>query len=153
MKKLIVLKSGHRLTINLADLDTSHELLTIVTTELQRVRLDISQQVLVSILQGDKAAALQAIAGNDANIVWNTFLVLIGSRDIRQILYRCMATCMLDAQGATEAIVPNSFAPEGARRDFLPVAWEVAKANLLPFFEDLGFGSSTPAPSKESSPK
>jgi hypothetical protein len=60
---------------------------------------------------------------------------------------------MLNVKGPDESITRETFESEGARRDLIPVALEVMKLNLLPFFEDLLLPSSTPDEATPSPPK
>ena len=53
----------------------------------------------------------------------------------------CAKTCLLNGEKISDA----TFAKPDMRRDYLPVAWEVMKLALLPFFEDLASALSSPA--------
>ena len=50
-----------------------------------------------------------------------------------------MARCTIDGK----KVVKDTFEPEDARQDYLPVAWEVMKLNLTPFFRGLDLSSLT----------
>lgn len=149
MKKIHTIpKTGHKLTINVAEFDAAQELLSRVADVLRTVRFDLSPGVLVALLNGDKPEAIKALLGQDANLVWNLFLALIASREIKEQVFVCMAKCLLEIDNKNESIVRTTFESEKARPDFLPVALEVIKANLIPFFESL----ASELPTREKSP-
>ena len=155
MKKLTTLKSGHKLTVNLASFALASELKSTIAQELQtRVTLSgMSESVVFALLAGNKKAAVAALAGADVNVLWNVVLTLMGSRAIEAAVFECAKTCMLNAQGPDEKITRETFEPENARRDLIPVALEVMKENLIPFFEDLFSPSSDPKTGVEPSPQ
>ncbi len=155
MKKTTTLKSGHKLTLNCASLAAASELKFAIANELQRkVTLSgMSEGVVFALLAGERKAALAGIAGSDVNVLWNIVLTLLGSREIEAAFFECARVCMLNAKGPDEAVTRETFEPEGARRDLIPVALEVMKLNLAPFFEDLLLPSSTPAEATPSPPK
>jgi hypothetical protein len=86
-------------------------------------------------------------------VLWNVVLTLLGSREIEAAFFECAKVCMLNAKGPDESITRETFESEGTRRDLIPVALEVIKLNLLPFFEDLLSPSSTPDAATPSPPK
>ena len=83
------------------------------------------------------SSVMAAIAGSDINVLWNVMLTLLGSPRIEAAFFECAKTCTLDVKGPVEKITRETFEPAEARRDLIPIALEVMKENLLPFFEDL----------------
>ena len=143
MKKVHTLKSGHKLTLNIASLAAASNLRHTIANELHdSVRVDgISEAVVFALISGDpdrKKNMLLALAGGDVNVIWSLITALLGSRRIEAAIAECAKVCMLDTKGPDESIVwETTFEPAEARRDLIPVALEVMKENLAPFFEDL----------------
>ena len=146
MKTTITLKSGHHLVINLASLAAASDLKNAIANDFQaRVSLNgVSDSLVFALLTGDRMKVLAAIAGSDVNVLWNIVLTLLGSPRIEAAFFECAKTCTLDVKGPVEKITRETFEPAEARRDLIPVALEVMKENLSPFFEDLL--SSLPSP-------
>jgi hypothetical protein len=168
MKQQVQLKSGHTLTINLASLDDGQNLVNVFAATLREVRLDISADIIRAIILGPdkiegegpedyalrkRGAVFAAFTGHDANFIWNLGLTLLQARRLQDAVLACATKCMLNAAGAPESIIRGSFEIDGARRDFYPTLWEVLKANLTPFFEDLLSALSGPSKSTPSSQK
>ena len=153
MKKVHELKSGHKLTVNVATLEEAQNLVNVFAATLATVRLEITQEFIKSMLLGNKEQAMQAMQGQDANFFWNLGLRLLAGRELQDAVFVCAKHCMLNPRGADESIVRSTFEPEVARRDFFPVLLEVMKANLIPFFEDLLSALSSRAKSTESNPQ
>ena len=89
---------------------------------------------------------LKQIAGSDINAIKNAIFQLLGSDSLELAFYDCAIKSTIDGQKITRA----TFEPENMRGDFLPVAWEVIKFNLLPFFANLDFKSLGSEPAKAS---
>jgi len=153
MKRVFTLKSGHQLTLNVAEFEEAQVLLEQLSEAAKGVRLDISQDMMAAILAGDQDTIKKAVVGNDVNTIWNLFLNVMSHRGLKIAVGQCMRHCMLNAAGPTEAIVPEkTFNDERARPDYLPIAWEVIKANVGPFFGSLVSASSKNSESTAQSP-
>jgi len=86
---------------------------------------------------------LETLKGSDVNAIKNALFQLLGSDNVERAVADCMARCLY--RGVK--ITPATFEPEDARPDYFPVAWEVVKFNLAPFFKNLDLSSMTsPAP-------
>jgi hypothetical protein len=155
MKKVTTLKSGHVLTVNVASLAAASELKSVIANELQRrVTLNgMSDGVVFALLAGNRKGVLGAIAGSDVNVLWQIVLTLLGSREIEAAFFECAKVCTLNTVGPDVKIDRTTFEPEEVRRDMIPVALEVMKENLSPFFEDLLSQSPIPGAETAASPK
>ena len=78
----------------------------------------------------------------DAGVIVKAFFQVAGSDSIESAVLACAKRSTLQGQKITD----KTFEALEMRRDYLPVAWEVMKLALLPFFEDLL--SALPAPEK-----
>jgi hypothetical protein len=131
----ITLKSGHVFEpMSGPDWASSKKLFKILARELKSVDIDLTGLTEASIKDMDSGVLVTA------------FLQVAGSDAVESAVLECAARCTLQGQKITAA----TFEPQDMRRDYLPVAWEVMKLALLPFFEDLLSALSTPG--KESSP-
>jgi hypothetical protein len=139
MKTTITLKSGHHLVINAASLGVSGDLMRTISSELKaNVKLaSLSTGVVFGLLTGNLGAVVQSIGGNDLDVLAQLLLTLLGSKKIYDSFFECARTCTLDAMGPMEKITEASFEPVEVRRDLIPVAKEVMRENLAPFFVDL----------------
>jgi hypothetical protein len=129
MLEPILLKSGHVLVPGTPDWEPSKKLFKIMARELKQV--DIS-------LEGLDMKAIQSM---DMGVLLKAFFQVAGSDAIEACIIECASRSTLNDL----KIVPATFAPPDMRRDYLPVAWEVMKMALVPFFEDLLSSFSIPA--------
>lgn len=136
MNETITLASGASLELGMADFKVGLRLFQVICRELKLVDIDID------------FSNLKQLAGKDINTFKNAILQLAGSESVEKAVFDCMAKSLYNGQ----RIEPKTFEPEDARGDFLPVAWEVIKYNLVPFFKNLGLSlpesPTTPAPSQ-----
>lgn len=134
MNETITLKSGRELQLGLAPFSVGMKLFKTIANELKNVEIDLD------------TLDLKKIGGKDINTLKNAIFQLAGSDALEMALFQCMERCLYDGQ----KIGRTTFEPEDARQDYLPVAWEVMKYNLAPFFKGLELSSSvapeTPAP-------
>lgn len=137
MQDPITLKSGAELAVQLAPFSVANKLVKAVARELTTVNFDMD---LGSV-------DLAKIQPKDINTLKNAAFQLLQSDPVEAALMACMERCLYNGQ----KIVKATFEDENTRADYLPVAWEVMKANLTPFFKNLAFESSTPAPTAPSS--
>ena len=114
------LPSGAELVVELAALEPAEQLLDVLLAGLKKVDLDFSS------LENEAD-----VAGPDINTIKNIVCQLVGSRELRDAVYACATKCLYNGQRVTRA----TFEPAGARRDFVPFAWEVVSTNVAPFFE------------------
>lgn len=129
MQAPITLKSGAVLQVGIASFTEANRLLKAVALELAKVEFSIDN------------LDFSALGGRDINTLKNALLQVVASESIETALFVCMKRCLYDDVQITR----DTFEPEKTRPDYIPVAWEVMKANLSPFFSGLRFGSSTAA--------
>lgn len=138
MNEPITLKSEAVLAVQLAPFTTANKLVKAVARELALVSFDMELgKVDLSNLQP-----------KDLNTLKNAAFQLLQSDTVETCLFACLERCLYNGQRITR----DTFEKPEARADYLPVAWEVMKANLVPFFKNLGFVSSTneaPKPSDQ----
>jgi hypothetical protein len=108
------LPSGVELTVTLAPFAESKALLDAILEEARGLRLDPKAEV-------------------DANLWKDCFCVFVSSQRVQAALEPCMRRA---AYGGV-AIHAETFEPEAARDDYLPVCYEVAKVNITPFTKSL----------------
>jgi len=123
----IELKSGRVLAIGLAPFSVANKLLKTIARELASVSFDMD---LGNV-------DLASIKPRDINTLKNAAFQLLQSDAVEAALSECMKRCTYEEQ----KITPATFETEDARADYLPVAWEVMKANLTPFFKNLALPS------------
>jgi len=138
MKDPILLKSGASLTVSLASFADGTRLLRVVARELAAVNFDMD---LVNF---------EELSGKDVNVLKSAICQLVQSEAIEGVLKDCMKKCLYNG---TRIVFPDTFEAEDARQDYLPVVWEVMKANLRPFFAGLSLSSSTSKEPSTSDPK
>ena len=133
----ITLKSGATLQVSMASLSAGKHLMKVVARELSGVSFDFD---LTQI--GD-------VGTKDVNTLKTAAFQLLQSDALEAALNECLKVCLYNG----ERIVAATFEPENARADYLPVAWEVMKVNLRPFFSGLASSLSASAKPTSSDPK
>jgi hypothetical protein len=128
MNETLQLKSGHTATLALASFTEASELRRVLAREIAAAPLEIG---------GD----LAAIMGKDVGVLKNLICQLLASEALEKQIFKCLARCLLDGQ----KITPQTFEPAEMRGDYLPLAVEVVKMNILPFFEGLELASLIPS--------
>jgi len=126
MQDPITLKSGSILEIGIAPFSTGTRLMKTIARELASVKFDLD------------ATNLSNLSGQDINVIKNAIFQLVQSEAVETAVLECAKRCLYNG----EKITPQTFEPEDARQDYLPVVWEVMQANLSPFFKSLGLSSS-----------
>lgn len=138
MQDPLTLKSGATLTVTLASFADANRLLKVVARELAAVSFDMD------------SVDFAGLSGKDINTLKNAIFQIVQSDGIEAVIRDCAKKCLYNGE---RIIWPNTFEPEGARQDYLPVAWEVMKANLSPFFAGLALSLSTNASPLSADPK
>ena len=121
MPQTCSLPSGAQLVLNIADYESSDRLFRAVLSELKTSKLDLSGIDTDNIMESDISAVLQG------------GFALLSSREIMEAIWACAIRCLYNS----EKITRKAFEAEEARQDVYPMAWEVAKINLSPFFGSL----------------
>jgi hypothetical protein len=137
MQDPITLKSGATFQGSVAPFEDADELAKIVARELLAVNFDL------------ETVNFADLSGKDVNILKNVAFQLLASKTLSAQLWKCMKRCLLDGQSITK----ESFDAEEARQNYYPVAWEVMKLNLRPFFKGLDLSSLTSVAPASSAPK
>jgi hypothetical protein len=137
MQDPIQLKNGALLTVSLAPFTDANRLLKAIARELAQVNFDL----------GD--LDLKEISGKDINVLKNAVFQLLQSDAVETAVMKCAEKCLYN----NERITSETFSKEDDRPAYLPVVWEVMKANLSPFFAGLNLSSLTSASPPTSGPK
>jgi len=137
MQDPITLKSGSTLEIGIAPFSAGNRLMKTIARELATVQFDLD------------ASNLSSLSGQDINVLKNAIFQLVQSEAVETAVMECAKRCLYNGQ----RITPQTFEPEEARQDYLPVVWEVMQANLSPFFKSLGLSWSTNAKPTSDAPK
>ena len=122
----ISLKSGATLELQIAPFAEAMRLFKTIANELKAVDIHL------------EGLTLEKIKGTDINGIKNAVLQLLGSDAMELAVRTCMARCLYNGT----KITPSSFETMDARPDYLPVAWEVVKFNMGPFFANLDLSST-----------
>ena len=133
----ITLKSGHVLELGAPEFKSAKRLLKVCARELKTVDIN---------LEGLDLENLKKLKNADAGFLVKALLQIIGSDEVEACILECARKSLLNGS----QVKPETFEPEDMREDYLPVAWEVMRVSLVPFFVGLSLPSLTPE--KESSP-
>lgn len=133
----IQLKSGATLAVSIAPFTAGNRLMKAVARELSSVDFNLDLK------------SFDELSDKDINVLKNVAFQILQSDTIEAALLDCMKKCLYNGERITE----KTFEPEEARPDYLPVAWEVMKANLRPFFSGLDLSSLTSAKPTSNAPK
>lgn len=137
MNESVPLKSGRTLVLGMASFSVSMKLFKTIANELKQVDAEFNIE----------SVDLKKLGEKDINTFKTAILQLLGSDALEMAVFQCAEKCLLDGQKITR----QTFEPEDMRPDFFPVAWEVIKYNLTPFFTGLEFSSSiAPSPTVQS---
>lgn len=143
MSETVTLKSGRTLVLNTAPFAVGRKLLKQVALELRAVNVDVTNLDLNlevgSLMQDPRALTT----------IKNLFCQLIASDEIETAMFECAARCTIDSQ----KINRDAFEAPDMRGDFLPVAWEVIRHNLTPFFANLSLSSLASGVAPKSAPQ
>lgn len=141
----VTLPSGRELVLQAPDFALANRLRRAIAKELAATKIEIALPV------GPAAFARALDRDFPANDLKNVLCGLLGSEEIETILAQCMATCLYNG---TKISSPGTFEEDKqARADYLPIAWEVIRFSLAPFFEGLASKLSTLAPPAAASPR
>lgn len=129
MDEIRTMKSGVELVVKLADFPDGMRLFKAVLFELKSVKIEVDKI--------DLNADMTKMDPKMLNVFKDVFCQLLVSDVVEKALVACMARCLYDG----EQLKMASFNKANARGDFLPVAWEVGRANLAPFFSGVDLKS------------
>lgn len=132
----VTLKSGHEIELQPPSFAQATRLYKALCAELIKVNVSF------------KLSDLKTFATRDVGELKNLILQVLGSDAIEQAIFSCAEKCTLDGERITRA----TFEPVDHRCDWLPVALEVAKHSLSPFFANLDFASFQKEPASPPTP-
>lgn len=138
MNETQTLKSGAELQLQIAAFSVSNKLFQAVINEIRLVDIKI-----------DGVKSFEDLLTGDLNGVKNVLLQIAGSKSVEMAIHECMKCCLYKGVRLDAA---KSFEPQDARQDYLPVAWEVMKFNLSPFFGGIDLSSMTGTSPAKNSP-
>lgn len=130
------LKSGRELSLTLAPFAVGSKLFKTVLGELRTINIDVTK------LEMSMELDLRKIDPRMINILKDAFCEIASSETVEVSFFECAARCLIDGKKITR----ETFEAPDTREDYLPVAWEVIKYNLAPFFRGLASQLSTSAP-------
>jgi len=133
MNDATTLPSGAVLELQMADFKSANRLRKAVLRELQGVKVDLDLGSL------DLSADIETLAGTNLNTIKNLICQVAGSDAIETEFFACAARCLYNNAKITE----QTFEDPKSREDFIPVAMEVIKFTLRPFFKGLDLSSLT----------
>jgi hypothetical protein len=121
------LKSGRELGLALAPFATGSKLFKTILAELRTINVDVTK------LEMNMELDLRKIDPRMINILKDAFCEIASSEAVEMSFFECASRCLLDSKKITR----ETFESPDMREDYLPVAWEVIKYNLAPFFRGL----------------
>jgi hypothetical protein len=127
----ITLKSGAMVELQDPGFDAADDLFAAVMAEIGKARLDLDLSAI------DPDAEVSTLAGENFNSVKNLICQVAGSKPLRGPLFAAAARSLYNGLKIERA----TFEDINARSDFLPVAQEVMKFVLAPFFKNLDLKS------------
>lgn len=137
------LKTGRELQLGLAPFAVGSKLFKTVLGELRTINIEATKLDLNMELD------LRKIDPRLINTMKDLFCEIASSDAVESAFFECAGRCLLDGKKITR----ETFESPDMREDYLPVAWEVIKYNLLPFFRGLASQLSTSGPDPESAQK
>jgi len=123
----LTLKSGATLDLQMAPFAVSMKLVKALANELKLVNLQL------------EGLSIEKLKNSGVEGIKNAVLQLLGSDALELALKPCLERCLYNGT----KITPETFENPQIREDYLPVAWEVMKFNVGPFFKNLGLSSLT----------
>lgn len=115
----ITTQSGVKVKLNPADFEDAMDLQSAILKEASKADFSLEGVDLKSDI--DFSGLIKA------------GMAVAASKEVREILFKCLARCTYDGQKITKA----TFEDAAARKDYYEVVIACLKENLLPFFEGL----------------
>jgi hypothetical protein len=133
------LPSGRTLKVAIAPFSVANKLKKIIAAELRTVKIDVDVSKL------DLDLDLSKMDAKALNTMKDIVCTLLASDSVERAFFECAARCTIDGVKITPGTdkEAGSFDDIESRPDFIPVAWEVIRANVGPFFQGLGSLFST----------
>ena len=147
MKENVTLKSGRVLILDVAPFKDARQLSKVVCRELSAINIDLGTASFKGLSLDSDVGALLSNPGALSTIK-NVFAQLLASDALEKAIFDCAIRCTLNDNKVTI----DAFEAPNMRGDFLPVAWEVMRFNLAPFFANLNLSSLTSGLGKKSGP-
>lgn len=112
-------QSGAKVKINIADFEDT---------------MDLQSAILKEAAKADfKIEGMNLSSDVDMSGIIKAAMSVASSKEVREILFRCLVRCTYDGQKITKA----TFEDAEARKDYYEVVIACLKENLTPFFEGL----------------
>lgn len=123
--------SGAKIEMSLVDFSTGFDLVKAGLKAIRQggIKSKIPDTIQISEMMDMDIKSISGIV--DAIIDIST------SKEVEDLIFKCMERCTYELKGNTDRISRDTFEPEERRRDFFPIAIEVVKYNVSPFFKDL----------------
>ena len=128
MNETLELKSGNHAELSPASFAAASDLRRVLARELAGTTFNFS---------GD----LGALMAKDVSAIMNVICQLVASEAVEKGVFKCLERCLYNGQKITR----DTFEKPESWPDFLPIAVEVVKMNVLPFFSGLNLSLSEPA--------
>ena len=136
----VPLPSGRTLIVAIAPFAVASKLRKVVAGELLGVELELGKI--------DLNLDLKNLDPRTLNTMKNVVCRLLASEAVEAALFECAVRSTVEGVKVTR----ETFEAAEYRADFLPVAWEVIRANLAPFFAGLSLSSLTSSGQKSGAP-
>jgi hypothetical protein len=138
------LPSGRTLVVNVAPYEAANKLRRVILAELGRVTIPEGLKIDAKLFDSELLSA----DGATLSALKSLASVALSSEVIERAMFECAGRSTID----NEAIKPGSFERPETRGDLIPVAWEVIKSNVGPFFAGLDLSSLIRGPRASGSP-
>ena len=122
------LESGSKIEVQRASWEVCNRLMKAVMREVETINIRLGAT------PGMKSLAELQINDDVLNTIKNVATRLIASDAVEAILWECFKVVTYNDARITR----DTFEPEEARQDYLPLLKEVLEYNLAPFFKSLG---------------
>lgn len=124
--------SGAQVEITLSDYGTSYDLFKSVLCAIRKGGVGSK----IGDIQATDIEAFQQMDLKGLGGLADMVIDVLNSKEVEGLVFKCMERCSYDG----ERINRDTFEPEARRGDFLFVAFEVMKVNVLPFLSHLSSG-------------
>ena len=143
--KSITLEGGAILELQDNGFDAADELFAAFMLELAKTKTDLDLEGID--FDPSSGTELSQIGGKNLASIINVIGTIAGAKSLRAPMFNAGARCLYNGKRLEKSI----FEDIDARPDFLPVAQEVIKFTLAPFFKRLGLLSLIKDAAKKSS--
>jgi hypothetical protein len=93
----------------------------------------VSKALYQALLEEARSVKVEFNTDLDINLFKDLFISAATSPKVEACMWKCLERCLYNGQRITE----QTFEPVETRKDYIQVLIEVAKHNVIPFFESL----------------